>query len=301
MTRALLGVVVYLFLFSPLLAQTGMPVVTDSRIKTFVYNENDVFTMLTHYGYQANVEFGKQETVQTVSVGDRVAWQIVPAGRRLFVKALETNAHTNMTVVTNKRAYQFDLRSSGQQPLHPNEELVYVVRFFYPDEQKNIPNPPIYSDAVSQTYSAPPTTQQAAPVAPVAAYDQPSNMPMTETIPQQPMAQPGVHSVPDYGMQPVAAAAAQPNYNYTYTGPSEAAPVKIYDDGYSTYFAFAPTMDAPPQFFVLSPDGQETPVQPSYNAQGEAVITMIAPRFSIRRGDASIMVYNENFSSQQAM
>lgn len=280
MTRALLGVVVYLFLFSPLMAQTGMPVVTDSRIKTFVYNENDVFTMMTHYGYQANVEFGKHETVQTVSVGDRVAWQVVPAGRRLFVKAMEENAHTNMTVVTNKRAYQFDLRSSGRQPLHPNEELVYVVRFFYPDEQKNIPNPPIYSDSAQASY-APPMTQQAAPVPSVAASP--------VSWQQQPM-QP-------YQAMPMA----QPNYNYTFTGPAEAAPVKIYDDGYATYFTFAPTMDAPPQFFVLSADGQEQPVQPSYNPQGEAVITMIAPRFSIKRGDASIMVYNENFSSQQAM
>jgi type IV secretion system protein VirB9 len=270
--RILFGFAVYLFLFSPLMAQDGMPVVTDSRIKTFVYNENDVFTVLTHYGYQSNVEFGKSETVQTVSVGDRVAWQVIPAGRRLFIKALEENAHTNMTVVTNKRAYQFDLRASGRQPLHPNEELVYVVRFFYPDEQRFQPNPPIYSDAVSSAQGAmayPASVEQSAPVPGVTA-----NVP--------------------------TAATAAANFNYTYTGPAEAAPIKIYDDGQATYFTFAPTVDAPPQFFVLSPDGQEMPIQPSYNAQGEAVVSMIAPRFSIRRGDANIQVYNENFS-QQAM
>ena len=94
-------------------AVAEIPVVTDSRIKTFVYNPNEVFTLTTHYGYQSNIEFAEKETIETVSVGDRVAWQIIPAGRRLFLRAQEENARTNMTVVTNLRAYQFDLLSSS--------------------------------------------------------------------------------------------------------------------------------------------------------------------------------------------
>jgi type IV secretion system protein VirB9 len=142
-------------------AQSGTPVVSDSRIKTFVYNENDVYSLLTHYGYQSNVEFAKDERVKTVSVGDRVGWQIIPAGRRLFIKAMEENAHTNMTVVTNERAYQFDLKSSGKQPLQPDEELVYVVRFYYPEAEDYSPVPPVYSDQ-------PPVAMPVAPVMPQA-------------------------------------------------------------------------------------------------------------------------------------
>lgn len=113
----------------------GTPITTDSRIKTFVYNENDVYRLLTHYGYQLNIEFGKKELIQTISVGDRAGWQIVPNGRRLFVRAMQDKAHTNMTVVTNKRAYQFDLYSA--QPDNKGwDELVYVVRFYYADEQE---------------------------------------------------------------------------------------------------------------------------------------------------------------------
>jgi len=127
-----------LFLCSPAwAADVPVPVATDSRIKTFVYSENDVFNLVTHYGYQSNIEFGLQEEIETISVGDRVGWQIVPAGRRLFVRAMAVNARTNMTVVTNKHAYQFDL-ASVSTPMTPNEELAYVVRFFYPDDKKNI-------------------------------------------------------------------------------------------------------------------------------------------------------------------
>ncbi|MFO1242858.1 MAG: TrbG/VirB9 family P-type conjugative transfer protein [Rickettsiales bacterium] len=111
------------------------PIVTDSRIKTLVYNENDVYPIVTHYGYQSNIEFSTRESIETISLGDRVGWQIVPAGRRLFIRPLQENGHTNMTIITNKRAYQFDLYS-GKGTLKPAEDLAYVVRFYYPDEER---------------------------------------------------------------------------------------------------------------------------------------------------------------------
>lgn len=281
MSRFVLGLAVYLVFFSPLMAQSGTPIVTDSRIKTFVYNENDVFTILTHYGYQSNVEFGKGESVQTVSVGDRIGWQVVPAGRRLFIKAMEEKAHTNMTVVTNKRAYQFDLRASDQEPLHPNEELVYVVRFYYPEDNPGMPIPAIYSDAMASSYM--PASVSAVPVDPVTATD----TIMAPTIPN------GVSTPP-------SEVPAGMNYNYTYTGPADAAPVKIYDDGRATYFSFSGAIKDLPEFFAITPDGKQLPVRPAYNNKGEAVIAIIAPRFAIRRGDANVMVYNETLSAQAA-
>ncbi len=330
MMKWLLGVVVYLVFFSPLMAQSGVPITTDSRVKTFVYSENDVFTILTHYGYQSNIEFAKNESIKTVSVGDRIAWQVIPSGRRLFIKALEENANTNMTVVTNKRAYQFDLRASGQQPLQPNEELVYVVRFFYPDAQPGGQMPPIYTDAMGASVVgvAPPAVQvpvqAAAPVAPVVAQvsmPEPVVMqPVAPPVAAQPMAQQAQLPAP---LPPVIAqeparpsrslpspalltresgvAAANTgglNYNYTFTGPTEAAPLKIYDDGNATYFTFNAGTGSPPQFFVMSADGRETPVQPNVKPNGEMVVSMIAPRFAIRRGGANVMVYNENLASQ---
>ncbi len=254
----ILGSWLVLLASMPALAQSGTPVVTDSRIKTFVYNENDVYNILTHYGYQSNIEFGRNESVQTISVGDRIGWQVIPAGRRLFIKAMEERAHTNMTVVTNKRAYQFDLSSSGQVPLHPSEELVYVVRFFYPDEQPTMPSPPLYSDGMSSS-----ALSHTPPVTPIAAQ-------------------------------------SNANYQYTFTGPAEAAPVRIYDDGHATYFKFSQVI-APPQFFVLTSDGREHPVQMQQGPNGEMMVATVAPRFSIRQGAAQVTVFNEAFSPQQSM
>jgi type IV secretion system protein VirB9 len=108
-----------------------VPIATDTRIRTFVYGENEVFPIYVKYGYQSNIEFGPKEKISTISVGDGVAWKITPAGNRIFIKAVKDNQETNLTVVTDKRAYQFQLSSSKKTK---PEDLVYVARFYYPEK-----------------------------------------------------------------------------------------------------------------------------------------------------------------------
>lgn len=126
----------YLILFTVCASNVyaAVPITTDNRIKTYVYNENEVFLLVIHYGYQSNIEFANGEEVETISIGDSYAWKVTPVGRRLFIKPLEENIHTNMTVITNKRTYQFDVMSKLPDENIDNE-LVYVVRFYYPDQE----------------------------------------------------------------------------------------------------------------------------------------------------------------------
>jgi len=111
------------------------PIATDNRIKTYIYNENEVFNILVHSGYQSSIEFAYGEEVETVSMGDAYSWKITPLGRRLFIKPYEENIRTNMTIITNKRAYQFDIISKAPSE-NFDKELSYVVRFFYPELPK---------------------------------------------------------------------------------------------------------------------------------------------------------------------
>jgi type IV secretion system protein VirB9 len=110
---------------------TDTPIATDRRIQTYVYSENEVFKLVIHYGYQTSIEFATGEQVKTISMGDNFAWKITPSGSRIFVKPLQENVHTNMTIITNMRTYHFDLFSKAATDLDDNE-LVYVLRFFYP-------------------------------------------------------------------------------------------------------------------------------------------------------------------------
>jgi type IV secretion system protein VirB9 len=115
------------------IAHADVPITTDSRIKTFVYNENEVYPIVVHYGYQSSIEFGIGEEVEVTSIGDSYAWKLTRVGRRLFIKTLESNAHTNLTIITNRHTYQFDMLSKMPDE-HLDQELVYVVRFFYPGD-----------------------------------------------------------------------------------------------------------------------------------------------------------------------
>jgi type IV secretion system protein VirB9 len=68
--------------------------------------------------------------IENVAIGDSNSWQVTPNKRAnlLFVKPLTAKAATNMTVVTDRRTYLFDLvTTSKANPL-------YVLSFIYPDE-----------------------------------------------------------------------------------------------------------------------------------------------------------------------
>ena len=126
-------VIAYSLLVQPVAYGRDEPIVTDSRIKTFVYSENEVFPIVLHFGYQTAIEFGRGETIQTYSVGNNYAWQFSAVGRTLFIKPFEENIMTNMTVITNKRRYYFELVSKMAAEVI-DEEMAYAIRFFYPDD-----------------------------------------------------------------------------------------------------------------------------------------------------------------------
>ncbi|MFV9875727.1 MAG: P-type conjugative transfer protein VirB9 [Rickettsiales endosymbiont of Dermacentor nuttalli] len=109
------------------------PMAIDSRIKVIVYNPDDVFKYVGYYGYQANIEFSESEVIDNISLGDTIAWQIVPSGRRIFLKPMEPEATTNMTVITNKRVYYFELHAKNTDDIE-DPDIAFNVRFLYPDE-----------------------------------------------------------------------------------------------------------------------------------------------------------------------
>lgn len=127
------------------------PLATDSRIRTYVYGENEVFKIFTEYGFQSNVEFGPEENILTISLGNPVAFKVTPAGNRLFIKALQDNRQTNMTIVTTERSYQFDISST----IKDERDIVYVARFFVPpknfDATKKAIEKPVKTITAKQT------------------------------------------------------------------------------------------------------------------------------------------------------
>ncbi|MDN3030810.1 MAG: TrbG/VirB9 family P-type conjugative transfer protein [Candidatus Tisiphia sp.] len=108
-----------------------LAITADNRIKTYIHNPNEVYLLVLHFGFQSSIEFAKNEEIQNIVLGESYAWKMTPLANRLFIKPLEKNIRTNMTIITNKRTYQFDVVSKELEEGR-EKDLVYVVRFYYP-------------------------------------------------------------------------------------------------------------------------------------------------------------------------
>jgi type IV secretion system protein VirB9 len=116
--------------------QSPRPIATDSRIRTVRYSANEVYQFIGHYGYQSAIELEEGEKILTVSVGDSVAWLINPSGNRLFLKPIEQNALTNMTIISDKRTYLFELHAEETKDIR-DKNMVFSYRFIYPQSDNS--------------------------------------------------------------------------------------------------------------------------------------------------------------------
>jgi type IV secretion system protein VirB9 len=110
----------------------------DQRVKFVDYNPTDVVQLVAHFGYQIDIVLAEGEAVlpKGVYLGDGEAWQIATLGNHLFVKPKEENGRTNMTVLTNRRAYNFDLTSHWtKNAKRGSNDMYYQVNFRYPTDE----------------------------------------------------------------------------------------------------------------------------------------------------------------------
>ncbi len=114
-----------------LAARIPEPGAVDPHIQSVLYTPDEVVRLQGALGWQVMLEFGADERIENVSIGDSTAWQVTPnkRARNLFLKPLKKNATTNMTVVTDRRRYAFSLETTPRRLTTP-----WVVRFEYPRE-----------------------------------------------------------------------------------------------------------------------------------------------------------------------
>lgn len=266
--------IIIIFLFQAnCFAQT--PITTDSRIRTLVYNPNEVYELKFFYNYQSFIEFSNDEEIEMISIGEAFAWRLTPAGKRLFIRPLEIAAHTNMTIITNKRTYHFDIKSdeySGKA----DEDLVYTIRFFYPQIGQPLPIPP----------------QLAVPnVAP--RIQAPINIPTAKI--QEIIKTPTPQSRVDEPLPSVIERNpenAELNFDYRVAGKSDdIMPIKVYDDGAETHFQFSNDNLVIPTISMVDAGGSE--IQLNYSVRDRyVVVPTTARQFTLRLADGLLCIFN---------
>jgi type IV secretion system protein VirB9 len=108
----------------------------DQRVRFIDYKAAEVVQLVGHFGFSTHIQFSPSETVQQIAMGDKDAWEVAPVGNHIFIKPKGDDATTNMTVITSRRVYNFELSAhwsqNGAHP-HPND-MLFQVNFRYPDE-----------------------------------------------------------------------------------------------------------------------------------------------------------------------
>lgn len=112
---------------------------SEKKFRSYVYNPNELYRYFGHYTYQGFIEFEGGEVINTISMGNPTLWLVETLDNRLFLKPVgEDNSETNMTVLTTKRVYHFELVAKEAKGMG-DKDLIFVVKFLYPDEKdKNI-------------------------------------------------------------------------------------------------------------------------------------------------------------------
>ncbi|WJH38566.1 TrbG/VirB9 family P-type conjugative transfer protein (plasmid) [Aliirhizobium terrae] len=113
-----------------LLARPGR---LDPRIRSLPYSAEQVFQVTGTYGLVTTILFGSDEDITQVVAGDTVSWQILTSAdrRSLTLKPMEKDAATNLSVVTTKRTYSFDLRVNDSKAM---QNQTFKLKFTYPED-----------------------------------------------------------------------------------------------------------------------------------------------------------------------
>lgn len=237
----------------------------DGRIKSVVYDENNVVAIYSYPGIATHIEFAPGESILDIASGFSDGWEFKDARNNLYLKprTLPPNKtggvepiaptpgawDTNVIVTTNVRVYSFELHLIGKRDsgarLARDDRMAFRVKFLYPADEA--------------------ARAQAAADAELAR-------------------------------QRMEHRAAVRNTNYTMQigkRSESIAPTQAYDDGLFTYLKF-PNNREIPAVFVVDESGNESLVN-VHVRDDVVVIQRVAKRLSLRLGKQVVAVFNEAF------
>ena len=227
----------------------------DPRVRIVDYNPLNVVKLTTFYGVSTHVQFADGETIRDVAVGDDQAWKVVPRGSHLFIKPQAEKADTNVTVITDKRTYQFALvvqpRAVKDSTAWADPNLIFSLAFRYPDEE-----------AAKAAASAQKEALQA--------------------------------RLGEIKGKLTDATKEGQNFDYWVAGSEEISPTAARDDGRFIYLTFTNNRDMPAVYSV-DEQGNEALINTNVIDGNTIVVQRLVRRLILRKGIAVASVVNKSF------
>jgi type IV secretion system protein VirB9 len=108
----------------------------DARVRTAVYEADQIYQLDALVGYQIELEFQVGERFAGQGGGDLEGIAIGAFENHVMLKPRAQDVSTNLVIYTDRRAYRFDYQVHAQAPDGSTDEVMYVVRFIYPQDQR---------------------------------------------------------------------------------------------------------------------------------------------------------------------
>ena len=305
----------------------------DTRVRLIDYNPKDVVRIATYYGVSTHVQFGEDETIKDVAIGDDQAWNIVPRTNHMFIKPKAKNADTNVTVITNKRVYHFALvvaqHSAKDTNAWHDPNLVYGLTFRYPEEvtdklvdkllaEKRTEEAEMREEAQKEAVrthvdlvkvrldAATKKDKVTLAGSATAAIGAGSALSNGNAAGGNAKGGNATGAGPDAArgnaestIKPIVASdylreIIQQNTNYWAAGSREISPTAARDDGRFTYLSFSNNRDMPAVYSVDT-EGNEALI--NTNVEGNTIIIhRVVPLLRLRKGNAIVCVENQSFN-----
>ena len=225
----------------------------DPRVRTTDYVEGQVYKITGFVGYHAVVVFAPDEKVER-TWGFDSGWRIDDFGNKVSITPKLENADSNLSIVTNKRLYLFDLSVKPFPKRYATQandaEQTYALRFRYPQDEARA--------AAAQAATSAADRRLAAAKASASENDKPRHM------------------------------------DYTYMGSEAIRPYEVWDDGTFTYFKFYAQQDLPTFFVVNDDGTESVVNKFVKYDGDTVVVQRVAKQFVLRMGQSVTCIYNEN-------
>ncbi len=235
-------------------AVKSMPINGDRRLRMWNYQPNTMYEYTGVTKAPSRIELDPTEEIASITMGDPTDWQINPVGSTLFLKPVAANANTNMTIITNKRTYYFEMYSKEGTGMD-DPDMALLTKFNYVDAE-GANGDSNSSDFIDLSSSA--TT-----------------------------------GAPDYVPDPLQSTKGL-NLGYSMSGSKDIAPLEAFDDGEFTYFKFKNINADYPAIFQVLPDGNEAIVNYRVSRNGYVVIEMVTSQYTLRFGSQMACIFNDS-------
>lgn len=121
----------------------------DSRVKSVVFNPRDVVVINGMVGISTHIQLEPGEHYVDHAFGDSEGWHFAENANHIFLKPKAEHSDSNLTLITDRRVYYFELRYSDAQK---GGNKVFGLTFVYPQTKAAETAQAIERRCVSQAF-----------------------------------------------------------------------------------------------------------------------------------------------------